>query len=260
MSNYDPFQLYTRRQKSTHQGQVIRKKIPKYYGRCYTNEELEEAIAGLKARGYRIFNPGQPISVSQEMTRAFVYPHITASSFTINRNETFDIKFHNFWPNIKTDFSDILRIDNLRVSNLYFEVSLVSLIIRGFTKSNPDAPLSLRIQTSSLGDTKPFTVYEETGADTYLEYVSYLNDRMFIIKNLGADIIDYDLPFMNDNPTPFLNYVSRQQVAILTALRDNDYLVFDPQIFAIKEDDTQPSITIGNVILCIFVKLHIKFQ
>ena len=54
MSNYDPFRIYNKRSKSSHKGQVLRKKIPNWIGYCFTDEELERAINSLEARGYHL--------------------------------------------------------------------------------------------------------------------------------------------------------------------------------------------------------------
>ena len=119
MSNYDPFKIYSKRSKSTHKGQVLRKKIPNYIGYCFTDEELERAIQGLEARGYHIFAPG--IRLPQTIFYTNVYIIDTGSLNFPNINDVLTVKFHVVWNIVFNDFSRYLQIDqiNLMIERQY---------------------------------------------------------------------------------------------------------------------------------------------
>ena len=128
MSNYDPFQIFTKRSKPTHKGQVLRKKIPNYIGYCFTDEELERAIDGLAARGYHIYRPGvnPERQILKHLEHTYIYSNINLGNLNYLHNTQYIYHFSDIWQYVINDFADILAIDHLRVQQCHFFVALVS--------------------------------------------------------------------------------------------------------------------------------------
>ena len=229
MSNYDPFQLYTNKQKKTHQGQVIRKKIPNYIGYCFTNEELDRAIEGLKARGYHIYEPGvnPERQFLKHLEHTYIYPNIDLGNLQYANQTQYTYNFSDIWPLVINDYSDILSIDNLRVQQCHFFVSLISYSFGGmiaFTGNSGIVSFSIYYDPTSVFPDESFGASTATtqwafGASSFSDqYALKTQTRLIKSQKVVATNI------------PYLNITERQQVAILTALRTEDYNVFDPQL------------------------------
>lgn len=59
MSLFDPFHIQTKYVRKSHNGQVNRVKLPTYYGKAYTQEEIERVKQFLEAQGYSIILTGR---------------------------------------------------------------------------------------------------------------------------------------------------------------------------------------------------------
>ena len=75
MSNYDPFRLYDYKQRKSHKGQVLRKKIVGHpLPTVLTPEQLKEAKEILEGIGYTVTkNPIIPGPTDETHYRSFIY-------------------------------------------------------------------------------------------------------------------------------------------------------------------------------------------
>lgn len=263
MSNYDPFQIYTKRSKSTHKGQVLRKKIPNYIGYCFTDEELERAIDGLAARGYHIFKPGVNPErfILKHLEHTYVYSNINLVDLNYAQNSQYTYHFSDIWSNVINDYADILAIDDTRVQQFSFYVGLISYHFGG--QNNP----------ATVGTTATFHFYYDDDLipdlDTTINIYNSNQQRLSfgafsfnfqkratingISLNLGNKSVFQD--------RPYLNMTESQQPAILTALRNQDYQTFDPDIlsWSITFQNQAATLTIDNHFISVVIGLGIKY-
>lgn len=269
MSNYDPFHIYTKRSKSTQKGQVLRKKIPNYIGYCFTDEELERAIAGLEARGYHIFKPGvnpqQP--VQKRLEHSFLYTNIDLGSLQYQDQTVYNYKFSNLWPIIVGDFYDILAIDNLRVQTCNFYISLVGFTFGGsITSSTQNATFNIGVSvTTPLNyNNIAYNIVTRFTADhSLLLSCQSFNRQSILIGEHATQSSTNGLRISNHPigglPVPYLNYTNIQQIAILTALRNQDFTVFDPLIASWRSETPADNVTIEHHQFSILVSLAIDY-
>ena len=242
MSNYDPFQIYTKRSRSTHKGQVLRKKIPNYIGYCFTNEELDRAIEGLIARGYRIFKPGQRLSSKVFYSQVY---NISSGSLTFdNLNDIKTVQFSTLWANIYNDFSPYLQVDPIRTSNVIFRVDIISINLFNLFQlpnaSNSDTEILFYFfdPEAVIDITDSSVRFNSSSSNSSYSLQSLDNANLLAIYNIlnaasrraaSTNIIAK----LENTGEPYLNTIIRQQSAILTALKNQDYTVFNPSLFSV---------------------------
>lgn len=266
---FDPYNIYKRQIRSSHSGQVLRKKLRRKSGKVYTNEELISAIPPLRALGYHVekgkFYSTQITSWSDTYildTGSVVFSDTSATPFL----------FSTIWSDIKSDFQDCLSIDPLSVINLLFEIDLLSINLYGSYQTSgtvtfPSIGLyiadpskaissgvwsSLTISNPSNNFNVSFSSYSDSSV--YLTESSTRSDTLFwgyagfVTKNEIQD-------------SNYLNVIQRGQPAIITALRNDDYSVFNPPLFYMfMSQAAQTPATISNSFITFQVKMIVEHK
>ena len=269
MSNYDPFRIYNKRSKSSHKGQVLRKKIPNWIGYCFTDEELERAINSLEARGYHIYRPG--VSSPQTIIKSDVYV-ISLGNLTFqNLNDTFSLQFSTLWNLIFFDFYNFLQIDPVRTSNVLFGIDILSINLYGrfqlpnainnafdlnFYFFDPNSPIDITNQQVSLAADSYSNIFSiQSSTHNNLLGIYKVTDYNNVVRGI-ANV------FQKQEATnsPYLYTIIRQQPAILTALRTQDYNTFDPILFNVQFTGAVPgplSISHSNYTVRVYLQYDI---
>lgn len=273
MSNYDPFQIYKRDTTRSHNGQVLRKKIPKHLGTVLTQEQYDEVINILIGRGYKVFPPSDDptLHVLKSLTSVYVYPNIDLGTVVYQSDTTLGYYFHDIWPVIKNDFSTILAINNLRVQSVNFFTGLISFDLGDFAINNLETSGNpyLDFQFSDVQPTVyPVQIQFSTNTSLSLQhnfhigFSSYTNQQ-YVQYCWTGNTAQYQFigPFYNPPLVqPYLNFSQRQQIAILTALRNSDFNAFDHHYLAWSLNNvTSGNLTIDHHHFNIIVGLAIDY-
>lgn len=172
MSNYDPFRLYSRSQKSTRKGQVLRKKYYPYIGSTFTDETIQRVIKSLEERGYRIFPPGRSLPSKPDFIfRNLIYTLDTGELALLTPNQYYDLPFSLLWDSIYPSFQDILNPPLDRVSYFQILVNVISINLFG----------NFVITSSGAGQ---FQFYFEDPASVLL-----IPDTSYIMVNSDVNLI-----------------------------------------------------------------------
>ena len=108
MSVFDPYALYKRQQKNTHEGQIIRKKLVEHPGPV-SREDINKFIKLLRGQGYYVFRPLEnPFYFfdSQYMLGFFT---IADANAVLNPGEEMTINFSHLWNVVKDQYSRVLN-------------------------------------------------------------------------------------------------------------------------------------------------------
>lgn len=260
MSLYDPFRLYTHHQKKSHDGQVIRKKLIPPQNYAISEEMLKQAQEILIKAGIRGFNS----SIPQRLFNFKNYPNIEHTNLSIPSGEsTIQLLFSGFWDVIKQDFASIYNtVDPLSVKNIEFSIQLSSCIL-GPQIQTIGSSANLRILftfdgVSAKGTNAPFS-----SGQMCVGCFSYTAQQYLYILQAPNSSSDASY-FVNKNTEtthPYLASVTNNSPAILTALKNSDYAVFNPQLLLISFNNSSASpFIISNVIYNLTVGLAVEFS
>lgn len=268
---FDPYNIYKRQIRSSHSGQVLRKKIRRKSGKVYTNEELESAIPPLRALGYNVRKGN--FYATQITSWSDVY-NLDMGSVIFLNNLALPVLFSSIWPDIKSDFQDCLKIDPLSVVNLLFEIDLISINLYG--QYNPTGTshrfpaLNLYISNSSdrISAIPPSGSpdLKVPSSNFNISFRSFSNSQIFLSESCilsTNDLWGYTniLTKKETLNSTYLNVIQRSQPAIITALRNDDYSVFDPTLFySYISNGNQLPATISNSFLTLQVKMIIEHK
>lgn len=260
MSIYDPFRLYTHHQKKSHDGQVIRKKLIPPQNYAISEEMLKQAQEILIKAGIRGFNS----SINQRLFIYQNYPNIEHTNLSINSGQSdLALTFSGFWDVIKSDFSSIYdSVDPLSVKNIEFKINLNSFI------------MGPQIQTIGSSAVINFT-FTFDGVSRSINNVPFGSGRMTIgcfsyttqkyYFDLQTPNSSSDSSVLSDKDTetshPFLSSITNNSPAILTALKNSDYDVFNPLLLLshFNNQSTSPFI-LSNVIYNLTVGLAVEYS
>lgn len=263
MSVYDPFGLYQHHQKKSHDGQVLRKKLIPPQNYAISEEMLKQAQEILIKAGIRGFNS----SVPQRLFIFKQYPNLSTANFelppAIETNLSF--QFSNFWDIIKNDFAPIYNtVSPLSVTNISFIINFNSIIFGPSATVQAPTNLFIRVQFDgySTPSGTPFAPQIQSG-HTYISFSSY-DSISFIREQDVATNVDGGGFVTKQTPTshPFLSSVQNRSPAILTALKNSDYSVFNPTLIIclLRNLSDQYSVTFSNVIYNFSVELAVEYK
>lgn len=236
MSNYDPFHLYSRSQKSTHKGQVLRKKFYPYLGSTFTDETIQRVIKSLEERGYRIFPPGRPFPSKPDFIfRNLIYTLDTGVIDLLSPNQYYDLPFSLLWDAIFPSFSDILNPPLNRVSDFQILVNIISINLFGtfsYTSSGA-AQFNFYFEDPSSVLLIPDTSYIMVNSDVNLislqsySETQYLESYGLVYKpGLGSEAISAKSKLENKleslNSSLLYSYLNTEK-SIIPFLASQDY-------------------------------------
>lgn len=259
MSIYDPFRLYTHHQKKSHDGQVIRKKLIPPQNYAISEEMLKQAQEILIKAGIRGFNSSTP-------QRLFIYknyPNIEHTNLQIPSGQSsFELTFSGFWDIIKNDFASIYNtVDPLSVKNIQFIIRLNSFIM-GPRIETIGSTASIKFRLTFDGVSVEYERNFLTGW-MCIGCFSYTTQKYFLEINTPSSATDNSLLANKDTETaePYLSSVTNNSPAILTALKNSDYAVFNPQLFLVSFNNSSASpFHISNVIYNLTVGLAVEYS
>lgn len=275
MSSFDPFGIYHRETKKSHKGQIIRKKFSEL-PTVYTNEQLDNVISVLIGRGFRVFPPGvdPAAGIIQKLSHTFIYPNIDLGQYIYNQDSTVEFRFSDLWPNIKNDFGDILSIPNLRVKNLNFYTALVSFDF-GTVQDIDMSTNAMAYMDINLSDVLQqqynlrFYVRQNYlnayGPNEYSYWCSSVNPNEVHVCQSAPSVQEnsYEVkpaPYSPALSVPYLNYTERNQIATLTALRNDDFTVLNPLYLQWTLSPFTGSFSVYHHHLTVIVGLSIDYE
>lgn len=206
----------------------------------------------------------------KNLSHTFTYPNINLGILEYSFSDSYQYKFQDIWDQVIGDFSDILSIDNLRVQNVFFYVSLVSFAFGGATAAEGyDAEdnhlASFGIDTTDQA-TQPYDYQftlnlEQYGGPPNVGFGVLSNNNTIAIGYSGYDGYIQQIFKLGMTNQPFLNMFLRQQVAILTALREKDYDAFNPTLlkWTLLSLDGQETLSMSNHAITIQISLSIDY-
>lgn len=264
MSSYDPFRLYVRSQRSSHRGQVLRKKYYPYFGQAFTDEEIDRVIKSLEDRGYNIFPPGTFSSGSNS------FYHDTVGTFSIGEisfpppaPSELAFSFSTLWNAVEPEFAEILDASPDSITRLSFRIDIISINSWGVFGVNDisteQSAISLYFQDSSKSISYMPLNNIGHGFINHLSVQSLNNQKVLnfgagynytsskeLLKKEGLDS-PYLMSFINTDPT------------IIVALKNKDYSGFNPILFNFVYSGDEPlPLTIPNTAACFH--LHLEYD
>lgn len=259
MSVYDPFRLYTHHQKKSHDGQVIRKKLIPPQNYAISEEMINQAKNILIKAGIRGFNS----SIPQRLVLFKNYPNIENVNLSIAPGESnLALLFSGFWDVIKGDFASIYNnVDPLSVKNIAFTIQLNSFIIGPRIEtigSSANITFGLTFDGVSVEYTRTFL----TGW-MCIGCFSYTTQKFFLEINTPNSSSDNSILQNKNTETaePYLTSVTNHSPAILTAIKNSDYNVFNPQFLLLSFNNASTSpFVVSNVIYNLTVGLAVEYS
>lgn len=247
MSNYDPFHIYDRQIRKSHKGQVIRKKLVSPVGRIYSNKELDDVIPVLGRHGYHVIPKSISIFYNQYDSRDFTWTK-ELGQLQINDLNPVHIQFSQVWNdnNIKNFYKPVFDIDPLTVIALNFEIYIQAVQIYGTIQlNNPqingDNPGFNIPGTNVLFDpatTGGNVILASISTESNFSVFSYSSTNVMCQSSFertdGRTVRDITLPSkQNIDSSAAIFHYSYHQPAILTALKNSDYTVLNPDLIDI---------------------------
>lgn len=260
MSVYDPFRLYTHYQKKSHDGQVIRKKLIPPQNYAISEEMLKQAQEILIKAGIRGFNS----SVSHRLFKFQTYPNLEHTNLSIPSGQsTLQLQFSLIWDAVKNDFASIYNdVDPLSVRDIEFQVQLNSFILGPQIQTiGPSSVINFQFDFDGVSrqiNNVPFS----SGRGT-IGFFSYTTQQYYFDLQTPNSSSDSSVLSNKDTETthPYLSSVINRSPAILTALKNSDYAVFNPQFLLISVNNTSSSpYILSNVIYNVTVGLAVEYS
>jgi len=265
---FDPYNIYNRSTHKSHKGQVLQKRIPRYEGKAFTNEELEQAIPALRAAGYYVNR--RPLSKSA--FRDIIYPLNLGIFYLTDIASPVSLNWSDVWPTIKPDFESLLNIDPILVDSILFKIDVLSFSLEGqmnFARHGTSSPTFYFIDPNSAisfpQDTTQYAMQQNDPSiyslscysDTDVLMFRCLTQAGYSENEIGQVSIVNKL---ENTDNPYLYTITRQQPAILTALRNDDYSVFNPSLINILWNGTLYDVPISIQNTLITFRVHLEYE
>lgn len=261
MSLFDPYHLYDRRTRSSHAGQVLRKKIPSSLGQCFTNDQIDTFIKSLTERGYLVFPPGTPLPSpppeTKQLEHTIIYPGVDVGLLSYTSSTQYELQFRQVWNQAYSDFSDILAIDSSRISSFNFEYSLISYIFGGdetYQGSTGTAIFFVQYTPGSFGSTYQMDI---DGSDSCFGDISFSEQRKFHFDD--SSLANESKADFND--VRYLAQVSTNSMSDYVAIKERNYDAFDPVIltWGVSFLNGPTSFTLNVHGVCLAIKMSIQY-
>ena len=181
---------------------------------------------------YPIPEPDPELKV---LSHTYTYPNIDLGPLEYTLNSNYSYSFSDIWPNVMVDFEDILAIENLRIQNLYFYVSLVGFSFGGqvtYDNYKSSTSYSQTFDINTTDNSNPpdfqctFDVKKKNGLDAIVGFGALSFNNSYALQLSQNEMTKVNKESMTDQP--FLNMYVRQQPAMLTVLREENYDIFNP--------------------------------
>lgn len=264
MSNYDPFRLYVRSQRSSHKGQVLRKKYYPYFGCVFTDEEVERVIKSLTDRGYNIFPPGSFPSGSNSFSHDTVGVfNIGEISFPLPSPSELSFSFSTLWNVVEPEFSEILDASPDSISSFVFRIDILSINSWGpFSlsySSSGNSSISLYFKDASQSIIYMPTTSIAGAGDNHIS-VQSLNTQKCLNFSLVTNYkFTEELSKKEGLDSPYLISYIETDPTIIVALKNKDYSVFNPVLYNFVYTGSQAlPLTIPNT--CATFHLHLEYD
>lgn len=264
MSNYDPFRLYVRSQRSSHKGQVLRKKYYPYFGNAWTDEDLNRVMKSLEDRGYNIFPPGAFPSVSNSFSHDTVgIFNIGAITFPSPSPSELAFSFSTLWNVVEPEFSEILDASPDSITQFSFRIDIISINSWGVFElpsyNSNNSSISLYFQDSSKSITYMPSCPIGPGSRNHLSLQSLNNQTLLNFSHIYNYSYTEELSKKEGLDSPYLVSYIETDPTIIVALKNKDYSVFNPILFNFVYSGSQTlPLTIPNTSACFH--LHLEYD
>lgn len=271
MSIYDPYRLYTRSKRSTHVGQVLRKKYYPSEGVPIAREDMNRFLTNLTRQGYRIFVPGQPLPSPPEFFYKDLFITLNTGSLELTKGTFLSYKFSSLWDELYLNFSPLLDVPLSSVSDFLFSIDIISINYSGaFTFSTtsgntqfqfyfsdplsilavPDTPFSFVNSNNNLISLQmqDDTTYLESFILTYSPSSSTTDS---FVGSVSAAKLE------NTDRNSLMNYTSEDS-SIIPSLKNKDYDSFNPSLYHVSTGGSRNGTTIVGT-TSITVQVHLSY-
>lgn len=266
MSNYDPFRIYSRSNRSSHAGQVIRKKYYPLLGTTFSDETISQVIHSLEERGYQIFPPGRPLPSTKLKFNDLVYTLGTGPVELTQKQHFYPLSFQVLWDAVYSQFSSLLDAPLSKVSDFLFVMQIISINLFGpfvFSTNNNDIqfqfyfgdPASILLVPDStfhlINSNNNLISLQSIDNSTYLESFSLsINNDTIAGSN--------PVPKLENRDNPYLYFISSFDSSILPLLKSKDYAHYNPTLYHLATGGTRNGPTTVNS-TTITVQVHLQY-
>lgn len=259
MSNYDPFRIYSRSNKASNKGQVLRKKYYPFLGNTFTQVDIQRVIDSLEQRGYTISPPGTYIShtVSRDLLYMFSPGQVSIESI----GESSFLPFESLWDSVFPELSSYFSVDPESVSNFVFAIDIISVTCYGDislpNSNNGRVEISIAFDDLSKSLTllhAPHGIQASSTVDSHFSLQSidnlhalntYSYDPSTTSDDSSASVSIKTKSQNTDSPTLF-TYLETDPVLIPVLLSKN-YEIYNPHLYTLTLGGTSPGpFTIAN--------------
>lgn len=269
MSNYDPFRIYTRSNRTSHAGQVLRKKYYPFLGSTFSDETISQVIKSLEERGYQIFSPGRPLPSTLLKFNDLVYTLGTGPIELTENQHFYPLSFSVLWDAIYSQFSAILDPPLSQVSNFLFVMQVISINLFGpftFSTSQGNSQFQFYFEDPASILLVPDTAYQLVNNNhnlislqsvdnaTYLESYAvhvYPTQTQTTVRSSLVDKLE-------NTGNPYLYAYSNFDSSILPYLKNKDYTHFNPDLYHISTGGNRDGPTIVNQSI-ITIQVHLQY-
>lgn len=259
MSNYDPFRLYSRSQKASNKGQVLRKKYYPFLGNTFTQADIQRVIDSLEQRGYTISPPGTYISHTVSKDLLYMYSPGQVSIESIG--ESSFLPFASLWDSVFPELSSYLSVDPESVSNFIFAIDIISVICYGdISMPNSNNQLvEILLSFDNPNDTftvlrAPYGIQASSTVDSHFSLQSIDNQH-------ALNTYSYDPSTSSDDSSAVVGIKNKSQNTdsptlftyletdpdLIPVLQSKSYEIYNPHLYTLKLSGTSPGpFTIAN--------------
>lgn len=264
MSNYDPFRLYVRSQRSSHKGQVLRKKYYPYFGNVFTDEDIQRVINSLTDRGYNIFPPGTFPSGSNSFFHDTVGTlNLGEISFPSPHPSELSLSFSTLWNVVEPEFSEILDVSPDSITRFEFHIDIISINSWGafyYPQNNPynfAISLYFQDQSKSINYLKSQRIARDPQNHISVQSLSSQSAIHFSYANTTSVTEEFSKKEGLD--TPYLYSYHETDPSIIVALKNKDYSVFNPVLYNfVSSGDVPLPLSIPNTTATFH--LHLEYD
>lgn len=270
MSNYDPFRIYTRSNRSSHAGQVLRKKYYPFLGTTFSDETISQVIHSLAERGFRIFPPGRPLPTNELVFNDLVYTMGLGPLELSEHQHFYPFSFRVLWDVIYQQFSPILDAPLSHVSNFLFVINILSINLYGlfnFSTTQGNSQFQFYFQDPVSIIQVPNGLYQLVNSNTNLislqsvDHLHYLESYILSQPPVQTQTIgsSYLTEKLENTQNPYLYFYSYSDSSILPLLKSKDYEHFNPELYHLATGGNRNGPTIVNTSTVTF-QVHLQYN
>lgn len=236
MSRFDPFALYNHRLKYSHNGQIIRKKPykPDY---AISGDMVKEAQRILAAVG--IYNSTIPAPIPP-ITDVFTLYGSSDDPYLINVTDSnpVPVQWSAIWPSIKSRFNTLL---NTSPSGFEFQIKVISFTLFGVLsfpdqQSSPNPYFYFNNPAAALQIVQQTDLTAISGRNGAFGIQALTNNACLTFYDINSSNVNVDYggflvrPKNEGRENSALYTIASTDLTVFTALKDNDFTVFNPAL------------------------------